>query len=157
MNEEDEADQGMCLSMHQPWASMLIYGVKLVEGRNWNTEYRGRLWIASTQQEPDMEMVRSMVEQSKLLGRDVSKLPKSYPTGCLLGSVDLVDVITKEEYEAQTPEELRELESDYCFVVQNRRPTTTRIQIRGEPMLYHLDAATLKRAQMSVNAGFEVY
>lgn len=37
-----EEDEGVCLSLHQPWASLLVYGFKRAEGRVWNTEYRGR-------------------------------------------------------------------------------------------------------------------
>lgn len=43
--EADNKDKMMCLSMHQPWASLLVYGIKRVEGRGWNTDFRGRLWI----------------------------------------------------------------------------------------------------------------
>lgn len=46
-------DRGVCLSMHQPWASLLVYGLKRIEGRSWSTDHRGRLWIAATAQEPD--------------------------------------------------------------------------------------------------------
>jgi len=38
-------DRGMCLTMHQPWASLLVAGIKRVEGRGWNTSHRGPLWI----------------------------------------------------------------------------------------------------------------
>lgn len=30
------------LSMHQPWASLLVYGIKRIEGRTWPTDHRGR-------------------------------------------------------------------------------------------------------------------
>ena len=36
-----------CLSMWQPWASLVIYGFKRFEGRAWNTDYKGPLWIHS--------------------------------------------------------------------------------------------------------------
>ena len=54
----DRSDgRAMCLSMHQPWASLLVAGIKLVEGRGWPTDHRGRLWIASTSREPsDLEI-----------------------------------------------------------------------------------------------------
>ena len=38
---------GLCLSLHQPYASLLVKGVKMHEGRVWYTEHRGRLWIAA--------------------------------------------------------------------------------------------------------------
>jgi hypothetical protein len=43
--EGDKADQMICLTMHQPWASLLVYGIKRAEGRGWTTDFRGRLWI----------------------------------------------------------------------------------------------------------------
>lgn len=44
-NDADKADKMICLTMHQPWASLLVYGIKRAEGRGWNTDFRGRLWI----------------------------------------------------------------------------------------------------------------
>lgn len=41
----DKADRMTCLTMHQPWASLLVYGIKRAEGRGWTTDFRGRLWI----------------------------------------------------------------------------------------------------------------
>ena len=43
--EGDKADKMICLTMHQPWASLLVYGIKRAEGRGWTTDFRGRLWI----------------------------------------------------------------------------------------------------------------
>lgn len=42
------SDMRSCMSMHQPWASLLVAGIKKHEGRPWYTSHRGRLWIAST-------------------------------------------------------------------------------------------------------------
>ncbi|MCL2557473.1 MAG: ASCH domain-containing protein [Treponema sp.] len=33
------------LSVQQPYASMICYGVKAVENRSWKTDYRGRILI----------------------------------------------------------------------------------------------------------------
>lgn len=30
-----------CLTMHQPWASLLVYGIKRIEGRSWPAPIRG--------------------------------------------------------------------------------------------------------------------
>ena len=42
------ADHGMCLSMHQPWASLLTAGIKTVEGRPWPTNHRG-MYVAENE------------------------------------------------------------------------------------------------------------
>ena len=34
-----------CLTVRQPWASLIIAGTKTVEHRRWRTDYRGELWI----------------------------------------------------------------------------------------------------------------
>ncbi|KAM3351934.1 hypothetical protein ACQJBY_023669 [Aegilops geniculata] len=34
-----------CLTMHQPWASLLVHDTKRVEGRSWPSPVTGRLWI----------------------------------------------------------------------------------------------------------------
>jgi hypothetical protein len=33
------------LTVRQPWASLIVAGLKDVENRPWNTKYRGRLGI----------------------------------------------------------------------------------------------------------------
>ncbi len=43
----DMGDTGQCMSMHQPYASLLVGGIKMHEGRAWYTPHRGRLWIAA--------------------------------------------------------------------------------------------------------------
>jgi ASCH domain len=30
-----------CLTMHQPWASLLVYGIKRIEGRSWPSPITG--------------------------------------------------------------------------------------------------------------------
>mgnify|MGYP001451385117 CR=1 FL=1 len=37
--EEEEGGAAYCLSMHQPWASLLVAGIKRVEGRSWPTDH----------------------------------------------------------------------------------------------------------------------
>lgn len=54
------SDMKKCMSMHQPWASLLIAGIKKHEGRSWYTSHRGRLWIAATAKPVDPDEVKSM-------------------------------------------------------------------------------------------------
>lgn len=49
---QEMKDEGMCLSMHQPWASLLVMGIKKHEGRTWYTPHRGRLWIHAASKQP---------------------------------------------------------------------------------------------------------
>uniref|UniRef100_M3Z909 Thyroid hormone receptor interactor 4 n=1 Tax=Nomascus leucogenys TaxID=61853 RepID=M3Z909_NOMLE len=60
-------DGGWCLSIHQPWASLLVRGIKRVEGRSWYTPHRGRLWIAATAKKPSPQEVSELQATYRLL------------------------------------------------------------------------------------------
>lgn len=70
-------DHGLCLSMHQPYASLLVAGVKQYvvhfvlsnsfqpfflrhEGRTWPTTHRGRLWIAAAAKPPEEDEILAL-------------------------------------------------------------------------------------------------
>ena len=57
---QEMSDQGMCLSMHQPWASYLVKGIKIHEGRTWYSSHRGRLWIHAASKEPTEQEVKDL-------------------------------------------------------------------------------------------------
>jgi activating signal cointegrator 1 len=138
-------DQGKCLSMHQPWASLLVQGIKRHEGRFWDTQYRGRLWIASTVQEPSEEEIKTVEEQYIKMGR--TNFPKFYPKSALLGCVDLVDVLSQEDYQNKIKEDEKESESEFVFIVKNPRKMIVPFSISGQPYIWKLDNEDLQTAQ----------
>jgi hypothetical protein len=76
-------DQLMCLSMLQPWASLLVEGFKRVEGRFWNTSYRGPLWIHAGATPPTPEQISAVEHQYEQLYKSHKKrpaMPARYPT-----------------------------------------------------------------------------
>lgn len=82
------SDQRCCLSMHQPYASLLVAGIKRHEGRTWYTAHRGRLWIAATSKPADADEVKRVEAFYRRLYADPQLvLPEQYPTACLLGCV----------------------------------------------------------------------
>ena len=38
-------DEVVCLSVRQPYAALLVHGIKIIELRSWRTNYRGRIYI----------------------------------------------------------------------------------------------------------------
>ena len=108
----------MCLSMHQPWASLMVHGFKRFEGREWPTKYRGPLWVQATSQKPDPQVIEQLeaayTEHYALVGEDLPPFPQRYLTGVVVGRVDLVDVLSLDEYNDTIPDVLRErTESSY--------------------------------------------
>lgn len=76
----DEVLSLQALSVRQPWASMIISGMKNIELRSWKTNYRGWLWIHSGK--------KADAAALELLGDEV----QDYQTGGLLGIAQLSDV-----------------------------------------------------------------
>lgn len=138
-------DEGYCLSMWQPWASLLVYGIKRLEGRSWYSEYRGRLWIHAASKEVDQELIESVESQYAHL-KDQIGFPKKYPTSALLGYVDVISCPSKEELEAMkayyldSGEKDSEIdywinesnESEYTFVCVNPRRLVLPLQMSGD-------------------------
>ncbi|CAG9795540.1 unnamed protein product [Diatraea saccharalis] len=159
---QEMSDTGRCLSMHQPWASLLVEGIKMHEGRTWYSSHRGRLWIASTAKPPDQATISALENQYRVLYPDKQlKFPSFYPTGCLLGCVTVEDCLPQEEYQKKYPE--GESDSPYVFICSNPISLRLRFPIKGQHKIYALDKtihqAAIKciqkmgKMQAEVNAG----
>jgi len=70
------------LSIKPPWAYAIIYGGKDIENRNWNTTYRGRFYVHCSGN-PDKNAPPEVW----------ALMPKDAPTGGIIGSVELEDVV----------------------------------------------------------------
>ena len=75
--------------MHQPWASLLVAGIKRVEGRSWPSPVTGRLWIHAAGKVPDPDSVAAMEafyrEIHVVDGVATIEFPQHYPVSRLLG------------------------------------------------------------------------
>lgn len=43
----------------QPWAQLLVHGIKRIEGRGWGSTHRGRIWVHATSQQPTAETIQA--------------------------------------------------------------------------------------------------
>ncbi|NXI58233.1 TRIP4 protein, partial [Chloroceryle aenea] len=98
---QEISDDGWCLSLHQPWASLLVRGIKRVEGRTWYTSHRGRLWIAATAKRPSPQEISELETTYRMLLQKDVEFPSDYPSGCLLGCVDVTDCLSKEQFKEE--------------------------------------------------------
>ena len=101
------------------------------EGRSWYSSHRGRLWIASTVQQPTDEEIKELENFYKVLyNRDDIPFPTNYPTGCILGCVDLTNVLPQEEYRLEYPD--GESQSAYVFVCTNPHELFIKFPNKGQ-------------------------
>ncbi|XP_033336476.2 activating signal cointegrator 1 [Megalopta genalis] len=132
------SDLGVCLSMHQPYASLLVAGIKMHEGRTWYSTHRGRLWIAATAKPPTRDDILSHEHFYRLIKNDNIAFPESYPISCLLGCVTVTDVLPQEEYRKVYPN--GESDSPYVFICENFYSLPMKFPIQGKHKIYKLDS-----------------
>lgn len=101
----DGGDKGICITMHQPWAGLLVAGIKTLEGRIWQTTHVGRLWIHAAAKQPthdsDIESIsKRVLDDARRLGCQFPPLPLHWPTSCLLGCVEVTNNVKLEDIPA---------------------------------------------------------
>ena len=72
-----------CISIKQPWADLIVRGIKDIENRSWSTSYRGRILIHASLK-PDYWAMEH-----------ISHPPILINYGCIVGEVEIVDCVTK--------------------------------------------------------------
>jgi hypothetical protein len=78
------------LSVKQPWACLLVEGVKKIEVRSWSTNYRGNLLICASASPKNCFWHDSVDDVKRLLH-----------AGCMIGVVNLVDVRRMSDSDAE--------------------------------------------------------
>ncbi|XP_019360091.1 PREDICTED: activating signal cointegrator 1 isoform X2 [Gavialis gangeticus] len=137
---QEISDDGWCLSMHQPWASLLIRGIKRVEGRTWYTSHRGRLWIAATAKRPSLQEISEVEAVYRMLHQKDVVFPTDYPSGCLLGCVDLTDCLSQEQFKEQYPDLSEESRSPFVFICAHAQEMIVKFPIKGKHKIWKLDS-----------------
>ncbi|XP_068131763.1 activating signal cointegrator 1 [Hyperolius riggenbachi] len=137
---QEISDQGMCLSMHQPWASLLVAGIKRVEGRTWYSAHRGRLWIAAAAKRPSQQEISELEASYRVLLHKDIDFPKDYPTGCLLGCVEMADCLSQEQFQEQYPALSQESASPFVFICTNPQELLIKFPIKGQHKIWKLDS-----------------
>jgi len=73
-----------CLTIIEPWASLISHNLKTIETRSWKTNYRGKILIQASRTK----------KKSPLITYLMSFLPSPYlPYGCLIAEAELVDCL----------------------------------------------------------------
>jgi hypothetical protein len=96
------------ISIRQPWASLVVHGLKDVENRTWRTLYRGPLIVHASQRADDI----SAEEIERRFGvRPAGELP----LGGIVGMTDIVDCVRPHPSKWYAP-------GCYGFALANSRP-----------------------------------
>ncbi len=77
------------LSIRQPWATLIMLGLKQFETRSWRTDYRGPLVIHAAATGGQTSTDALMRLERRIGAMPTSLVEKDYPLGALLGIVQL--------------------------------------------------------------------
>ncbi len=132
-----------CLVICQPYASLIIAGIKPVENRPWRTNYRGPLAILAGKSK---ELINELYEwddpAAKWKAKSFQRLLKceifhDLPFGTIIGTVELNEIYSEQYYShrfgynqwASGPE---------CWCLRNPRKLTEPIPYRGQQGLFNM-------------------
>jgi len=154
----DPDDKGCTLSMHQPWASLLVAGFKRAEGRAWKHEHRGRLWIHAAAKAVEPGQTEMLEQQYRSLyesrGIPVPKMPSEsggYPLSALLGCVDVEACWPQTEYsavlESNPSMPAEDNDNDFVFWCLRPRRLTVPLKMGGDNKIWRLPGPSMRAAQ----------
>lgn len=84
------------LTVKQPWASLIVHGIKDIENRTWKTNFRGRIYIhASSVPGKEPYMIFDDKQSEIFIEQDLSlKMLELYKqTSRIIGEVDIIDCV----------------------------------------------------------------
>ncbi|CAN6321870.1 unnamed protein product [Urochloa humidicola] len=135
-----------CLTMHQPWASLLVHGIKRVEGRSWPSPITGRLWIHAASKVPDPDTIKAMEDFYREIyavdGITHINFPQHYPVSRLLGCVQVVGCLRSQELVCweHVPQSVRlEGLTEFCWLCENPQKLVVPFEMRGYQGVYNLE------------------
>ncbi len=136
-----------CLTVMQPWATLLVTGAKRFETRSWRTAYRGRVAIHAGRMFP--EEARALCRQepfrSALLLAGY-RHPADLPVRAVLGTVELTDCLPAAEVGHLLPSGCAELRfgdfrpGRWVWRVRAPQPLARPLPLIGRLGLYEIPA-----------------
>ncbi|HWL10896.1 MAG TPA: ASCH domain-containing protein [Planctomicrobium sp.] len=112
--DHDEIDAGrIALSIQQPWAELIMQGIKTVEIRTIPTQIRGTVYLYAGKQFSVLPSAREAVSLYNLT-------KETLPRGCLVGTIDILDCrpsCVEDAPSACVPEEL--LNGTFSWILGN--------------------------------------
>jgi len=140
------------LSIHQPYADMIVQGLKVTENRTWRTDYRGPLLIHASKSKDAC----IYLDPESVINRRF---------GCIVGCVYLFDMLApgilrdmldkklKPWIDWCPPEKQKHIEGPFCWCMREAREFERAIPYRGQQGLFDInpqEVAALQEAELTL-------
>ncbi len=134
-------DKLPAISVRQPYTSMIMFMLKDIEFRSWNSKYRGPMLIHASNSLPADHIAR--VEYD--IGCSQGNL-EMYFKGCYVGIADIIDVIVYNEEDKEL-----ELKREFAFLIGNVVPFEDVIPGKGAANLFYPTDEDWKKLKPTVD------
>jgi hypothetical protein len=136
------------LTVKQPWASLLVEGLKNIENRKWPTKHRGWLLIHAGKtfdnSQIHMELPLTPEQFEELTEKEAERMiMHDYPYGAIIGAVEIVDcVIDSQSIWAEQSYDV--LKPTYNWVVGRAVKFANPLPVKGKLSLWEYDESQIK-------------
>ena len=105
----------VAITIKQPWATLIVLGIKDIENRTWSTKFRGPVLIHASKRKEDEEWnsAKDLIQLRKITITEKMKW-RDYPSGGVIGVAEIVDCV----HASASPWFVGE----FGFVLANARP-----------------------------------
>lgn len=136
--QENIVSTTKAITLWEPYASCIVFGIKKIETRTWPTKYRGPLFIHASQH----KMTKTQLAKAKAF---FEKLGHHFEPnyGCLVAECNLVDCVLMSEELIQNQPELEIMFGHwqvgyYAWILENIR-ACARTPVLGKQGLWNLE------------------
>ena len=128
-----------CLTIRQPWAHLVVSGIKTIENRSWVTSYRGLILIhaavrADQYDENNMGLTESQIDD--MLGH-----LRGDNYGAIIGAVTLKDIVPVSKVRGS-----RWAGGPWCWILEDAIKLATPLPCKGQLGLWSPGRDDLKKA-----------
>lgn len=134
------------LTVCQPYAELLIAGLKPVENRKWRTAFRGRLWIHAGKS-------KDWLDDEELHPSELAVM-RPLVFGAIIGAVDIVDCCSVDKLSLEL-QQSHHANGPFCLVAQNPRRLEQPVPCRGALALWDVPADVVIQLAQQVAAQAE--
>ncbi|HEU5397954.1 MAG TPA: ASCH domain-containing protein [Gammaproteobacteria bacterium] len=128
------------LSIRAPWWWYIVHGYKDIENRDWETSFRGPVWIHAGKwwsgngvQEDIREIQRTLMEPGITVPPRLSDLQPW--AGSIVGSAEVVDCVRRHNS--------RWFQGRYGFVLRNAQPLEAPVPLKGQLGFFNVPAGLM--------------
>lgn len=147
-NTEEVSDSIPALTLWQPWASLIVEGVKRIETRSWATSHRGPIAIHAAKRDINID---EFVRLRNLLPDEIIWTAKGsceFPLGAVLAIANLIDCVemTPEFIAQQSEQELKCGDwqpGRFAWILEIIRPVVPPVQVSGGQKLWNWSGTSI--------------